>query len=644
MQVLDNEKNILRIIKYGAVVPIVIFSIFITYFLIKEKNKELTEEINLIKTKYLQNNKKLVKEEVQRVVASINNEIKKTDEALKLFLKNKVYEAHNIATNIYNKESSYIENGDIHSKEHIFKTIKHALGGMIYNNGRGYIFIDDINGTKLLQPLNKKFEGENLLEYEDAKGYKFVKKIVETIKNKGEAYDYYHWYKPNENIKAYKKMSFYKYFEPYNVAIGTGEYLVDFENELKTKFLEKIKNIRFGDNGYIFVFNKEGTYLSHFKKNKIGTNGFNIKDSKGRNFIKDLITFSIKNKEGYYSYIASVKPNEKTKKREKISYLYYFEKWDWIIGAGFYLKELNSDIKNKENALIKKHRDIINNILFISLSITLLLLIISFYASRIIAKKFNLYKKNIKKEIEKTIEKEKLLVQQSKMATMGEMIGNISHQWRQPLSTISTAATGSKIQKEFGTLSDEEFNKAMDTINDSAQYLSETIEDFRNFFQPNKDKKSFNINKLFEKTLKLLASQFKNYNIKIIINIPDYEYTGYENELLQVIINILKNARDELIKKEYDYKKLIFIDVKDENSKLIIKIKDNAGGIDIAIIDKIFQPYFTTKNDENGTGIGLYMSKQIIENMNGKIYVENNEYQYLDKKYIGAIFTIVLNK
>lgn len=642
MHTFNNEKTILTIIKYGAVIPIIIFSVIITYFLIEQKNKELKEEINLIRTKYLQDNKKEVKNEVQRVINSINNEIEKTDESLKIFLKNKVYEAHNIASNIYNERTSHEAIGKEHSKDHIFQTIKHALGGMIYNNGRGYIFIDDIHGTKVLQPLNKKIEGKNFLEYEDAKGYKLVKKIVQTIKNKSETYDQYYWYKSGNDSTAYKKISFYKYFEPYDVIIGTGEYLVDFEKELKTKLLKRIKNIKFGDNGYIFIFNKKGKYLAHFQDEKIGTNGFKVKDSEGKHFIKEFVNYTLKSKKGYYSYIASAKPKEETSKTEKISYLEHFEKWDWIIGAGFYLEELNNNIKNKEKALIKKNNDMINSIILVSLSITIILLLISFYASKIISKKFNTYKNDIKNEIEKTIEKEKLLVQQSKMATMGEMIANISHQWRQPLSTISTAATGSKLQKELGTLSDEQFEKSMDAINNSAQYLSQTIEDFRNFFQPSKEEKDFKISRLFEKISKLLASQFKTHDIKIVKNINDCQLTAHENELLQVIINILKNAKDELAKKQRDEKKFIFIDAKQEKDKIIIDIKDNAGGIDLAIIDKVFAPYFTTKQAEEGTGIGLYMSKQIIDNMNGELLVDNVKYTYEEEEHIGAVFTIKL--
>ncbi|PIF03886.1 MAG: histidine kinase [Arcobacter sp.] len=638
-----SEHNILRMVRYGTVIPTIVLSILITYTLIQNKNIALENEIELIKSVYLQENKEIVKNEVQRTITMIENEIKNQDKSLKSILKNKVYEAHNIASSIYKGEMNNILNKKL-TKKHTFEIIKSALGGMIYNKGRGYMFIDDIHGNKLLQPLHKDLEGKNLLEYKDAKGYQLVKKIVKTIKNKGEAFDYYYWFKLEGDKKFYKKISFYKYFEPYNVAIGTGEYLVDYENELKTKILKIIQNTRFGKNSYIFVFDKKGNYLSHLKKKKIGTNGFKIKDAQGKYFIKDFIEFAIKNKEGYYSYFATSKPSKYLKTTNKISYLSYFERWGWIIGTGFYLDDLNKKIKEKETTLIEDYQKIINNILILSLIITTILLFISFYISKIIAQRFTSYQKSIKKEIEKTIQKDKLLIQQSKMAMMGEMIANISHQWRQPLSAISTAATGSKMQKEFNLLEDKDFYKAMNLINDSAQYLSETIEDFRNFFQPTKKKTSFYFEDLFKKVSKLLLPQLRDNNIHIIENIEPCKFTGHENELLQVVMNIIKNAKDALLEQDYNFKKLVFINVSQKDEQIFIKIRDNAGGIDKTIINKIFEPYFTTKDSSIGTGIGLYMSKQIIEKMNGRIEVKNCEFSYEDIQYKGVEFIIVLNK
>ena len=643
-KIFNSEKKILNIIRFGAIIPILIFSCIITYILIDKKNEELKNEIDSIKSEYLERNKTNVKKEVDRVFDSINYEINKSEESLKFLLKEKVYEAHSIATNIHKEESDFIKNGHTHSTDHIFETIKNALGGMIYNNGRGYIFIDDRNGVNLLQPLNKDIEGKNLLEYTDAKGYQYMKKIADTVINKTEAYDEYYWYKSKDDKNTYKKLSFFKYFEPLDFAIGTGEYFDDFQKQIQENLLDKINNIKFEDNGYIFIFNTEGTYLSHFDKNKIGTNGLNLKDVNGKYFIKDMIEFAKNNNEGYFTYLASLKPNGSIHNTEKISYVKYFKEWDWVIGAGFYLDELNQIIQNKETILKDKHKTIINNILILASIITIILAFISFFISKIIEKMFNDYRRNIKKEIDNTLEKERLLIQQSKMAIMGEMIGNIAHQWKQPLSTISTISTGIKIQNEMNCLNDHDITLGMDNINGSVQYLSQTIDDFRNFFKPNKTKTNFNILDALENTIKLMGSQFKNNNIELIKNINNAELYGYYNELLQVLINILKNAKDELIKLDTNKRRIIFIDTYTDKSNLIIKIRDNANGIPSDIIEKIFEPYFTTKENDEGTGIGLYMCKQIIDGMTGKIQVINVEYEYEAQRYYGAEFIISMDK
>ncbi len=236
-------------------------------------------------------------------------------------------------------------------------------------------------------------------------------------------------------------------------------------------------------------------------------------------------------------------------------------------------------------------------------------------------------------------ENELLLIQQSKLASMGEMIANIAHQWRQPLSIISTSATGIKIQKELGMLDDDSEIKALDCINENAQYLSNTIEDFRDFFKKSKIKSLINLDDLLKKTLKLILTRLKNKEITIVKNSFDIEFESYEREMIQVFMNIINNSIDAFENKNYD--KFIFFETEKFENKIVIKIKDNAGGIDEHIIDRIFEPYFTTKESKQGTGIGLYMCNEIVvKHLNGKIFVENETFDYLDNRYKGSQFTI----
>jgi signal transduction histidine kinase len=248
----------------------------------------------------------------------------------------------------------------------------------------------------------------------------------------------------------------------------------------------------------------------------------------------------------------------------------------------------------------------------------------------------------VDKKTKELIQKENILNHQSKMAAMGEMLENIAHQWRQPLSLISTAATGAKLKKDFKQLSDEEFYETMNIINNSAQHLSNTIDDFRNFFNQDKQITTFDINVPIEKVLYLVSSKLKNREITIIKNSEKINISGLSNEFIQVLLNIINNTLDAF--KEHDFEnKFIFIDAYKKDHKLILKIKDNAGGIKEDIITRIFEPYFTTKHKSQGTGIGLYMSTEIIKkHMNGNLSVSNKEYIYNDIKCKGAEFIIEL--
>ena len=248
----------------------------------------------------------------------------------------------------------------------------------------------------------------------------------------------------------------------------------------------------------------------------------------------------------------------------------------------------------------------------------------------------------VEEKSQELLQKENILNHQSKMAAMGEMIENIAHQWRQPLSIISTVATGAKLKKELSLLSDDDFYETMNLINNSAQHLSNTIDDFRNFFNNEKEVVSFDVNVPIEKVLYLIKIKIENKNITVIKNYEEIFVTGLENEFIQVILNIMNNCMDAFENKNTN-PKFIFVDIHKENQRVIIKIKDNANGIKEDILNRIFEPYFTTKHKSQGTGIGLYMSLEIIKkHMHGNLTVSNETYTYKDRKYIGAQFTIEL--
>ena len=248
----------------------------------------------------------------------------------------------------------------------------------------------------------------------------------------------------------------------------------------------------------------------------------------------------------------------------------------------------------------------------------------------------------IKKEVDENIRKDRLLAQQQKMVSMGQMIENIAHQWRQPLSLITTSASGIKLKKQLNDLDDDFFHNTLDNILTTSKYLSNTIDDFRYFFKPQKEKEEFYLERCCTKTIELINPNFVSQDIKIVYKTENIKVHGYETELIQVLINILNNSKDALLSQNND-ERFIFIDIFKKDDKAIIEINDNAGGIDEEIINKIYEPYFTTKHQSQGTGIGLFMCREIVnKHMNGHIDISNITFEFNNKSYKGALVKIIL--
>ncbi len=255
--------------------------------------------------------------------------------------------------------------------------------------------------------------------------------------------------------------------------------------------------------------------------------------------------------------------------------------------------------------------------------------------------------RRIEEEVAKNREKDKHILQQSRLAQMGEMISMIAHQWRQPLGSISTVAASIKLKImlnrfDYSTAEGQEASKAfleesMSKIESYVQFLTRTIDDFRNFFKPNKQKESITLSQLVNRTLEIIGKALEINGITINIEThATTEIFTYANEVTQVILNILKNAEDVIKEREITNPN-IQITIGTEDAWQTISITDNAGGIPATVLPHIFEPYFSTKQEKNGTGLGLYMSKTIIEeHCGGQILASNTP--------IGAQFTIKLKE
>lgn len=230
----------------------------------------------------------------------------------------------------------------------------------------------------------------------------------------------------------------------------------------------------------------------------------------------------------------------------------------------------------------------------------------------------------VKKEIAKNEEKRQVMFWQSRLASLGEMLANIAHQWRQPLTELNlTIFSMNKAALNGNT---EEMSKLYDESKRIVKNMSNTIEDFTNFFKPDKEKEYFSVSESINEALKLLQKLIDKEMISIKVDLQDIKVLGISNELTQVIINLIKNAKDAFVQNSILIRE-ISISTKEENAEVIIEVQDNAGGIKEKNVYKVFEPYYTTKHASQGTGLGLFMSKMICEKgLHGSLYVKSKKY------------------
>lgn len=258
--------------------------------------------------------------------------------------------------------------------------------------------------------------------------------------------------------------------------------------------------------------------------------------------------------------------------------------------------------------------------------------------------KYEALEKRYEEEFEKNRQKEHMLIQQSKLAAMGEMIASIGHQWRQPLNHLSLLIQDVSEAVEFKEISDQYVEQFTTESMTQIKHMSQTINDFRRFYSPQKEKNIFSVGEAIEDSLSVFSSSLKSQNIQV-----EFEYggehmaVGYQNEFSQAILNILSNAKDAFIHRDVK-SRILKINIIHKGPFYAAEFIDNAGGIEKDSIPKLFDPYYTTQ--PKGTGLGLYISKMILEKMGGSISAENTEngakfHLFVPKASFGSIHTSI---
>jgi PAS domain S-box-containing protein len=767
-------RNLLFIIKIIPSLIILIVSVLIINILNIHQQKELKEEHKIIEKQFIDDQKNRIK----NTISTVHNLIKEENINIEIELKKKLkYDVENIYR-IMN--TIYKRNINKKSKNEILEEIKIVLRDLRFNNGRTYVALANSKGVVVLQPLKPQIEDISAYNLKDHQGKYIMREIISLAQSKkAEGYAEYYFSKPSDKNNEYKKLSFIKAFKKLDLIIVVGDYIEDYKLDVQNKMLKQFPKLKYKEGGHIYIITFDGDIIYHPSKKAMNTNIFKEDKYNHMDYLfKDLISKEEKDSGTFMSIKPKVVVSENTKEI-KINYVKRFDDWGWMIGLNFNISDANPIIKKRKEILEKKYTNYKSDILFYGVIFTLIMLILSYFISKLLERKFLNYKKNLEKQItenetqnkklkiqstlleQKKIEletiikeapnpiiihnedgkiimlnqawvessgfnlentptidmwieytqknernrasilehiyslyditeklnegeftftnkngslvtwqfssaplgiidtkrtiissamditelkqKEKLLFEQSKMASMGEMIGNIAHQWRQPLSVISTGVTGMKLQKEYGLLDDKLFYNTCDAINDNAQYLSKTIDDFKNFSKGDRTKKIFNLTNNIDSFLHLVEGTIKKNNISIILNLNNtIKVNGYENELTQCLINIFNNAKDALLGSKIE-DRLFFIETVVDKNNIMIKLRDNAGGVPKDVLARIFEPYFTTKHKSQGTGLGLSMTYTfIVDGMKGKIEFENVNFKYNDKHYKGGEVIITL--
>ena len=425
------------------------------------------------------------------------------------------------------------------------------------------------------------------------------------------------------------------------------------QEELKKEIIKYIETIRYEKHGYIWIHDTNYYLRGHpFRQDRIDTYDIELEDAMDTKITKKFIDETLKKPNGVFIDYYWQKPKE-LHFSKKLGFFRLYKKYNWVIGAGLYIDDIEKSILENKKLLEVRVNKYVRQVVIFSSLIILVIGILSLIMSNKINKAFNNYKEKVKKkefelqDLNKSLEKrvqmaikeakkkDRAMLHQSRLARMGAMLSMIAHQWRQPLSEVSGILMELETANKFNKADSKLINESVKESNKLIGFMSHTIDDFRNFFKPDKKKIRFYVDDACNEAISLVGASIKSYHITLNKKVKcNCIINGYEREFAQVMLNLISNAKDILNQREIQNPTIdIIVDVKDKNT--VITVEDNAGGVKKEHLDLIFEPYFTTKSSSKGTGLGLYMSKMIIEkNMNGELSVENT------KK--GAMFKVVV--
>ena len=568
-----SAKRVTTIIVIFPLVTLLLYGALSYLFFSYSQKKDIELELENYKKSLLDIEKERLKGKINSLTQLIDYYDTISSTKIKDNVKMVVDVASDVANNIYNQYKG------VKFEYEVKSMIRNALKNIHFEDNIGYHFLLDSKGKALIH-TDKQIQGTNILNIKDSNGKQIVHEFNKVIKDQGSGFVNYYWHIPNQDKRVtHYNIAYIKKLDAYDWYLGAGEYL-KFANKLTRKNIIKyIASYSQSQDGYFFMFDSNENMIFHPNKNI----NINLENYKTEGFHSD----------DKYMYYSS-----------------YIPKRDWHLVAAISIKDISANIKKKQvTSNIKRKDDM--NVNFYILGITWLLsLLLSLYLSSIVKKRLEDYEGQINQNKEK-------LIFQSKQALIGELFSMIAHQWRQPINKIASIIALLRFDLENDNVDKKEIDTSCEEIENSIEFMSETIDDFRTFYKPTAETKKVNLKALIGRSVLFLKSSIVKNNIKVIKELEDITFELYRNEFLQVMLNLVKNAIDAIGVQGVIVIKLY----KNVNGKVIISVENSGKSIDEKLISKIFDPYFTTKEDS--MGLGLYMTKMIIEkHMNGTIKVE----------------------
>jgi signal transduction histidine kinase len=491
-------------------------------------------------------------------------------------IKKNVQSIVNVAVNVAN--GLYEKYRDTQSDASIKTMIAHALKYIQFEGNYGYLFVLDMEGHAKLQH-ERSLISESNLSTRDSNGKEIVKEFTKIAQEKGEGFVDYYWYIPNTKDKTmHYKISFIKKLQGIDWYIGAGEYLNYMRKFFRSDMLKYIQKNGEFEQGYFFVTDSRGQTIYHHDGNAT----------------PDAQRYLI---EGLY------------RDDDRIAYTEYVAQYDWYITAVKTLGQVNESIRQNKEYIISRRSKNIHASFWIMLSMLLLSLLLSLYLSGVINRRLHTYKEQIRESNEK-------LLFQSRQALIGELLPMIAHQWRQPINKIASVLALMRFGLTQGECNAKKIDLECADMEESIEFMSETIDDFRTFYRPKNETEEVDLSILIVKAIEYVDGTIRKKDIHLSTQLQNITYRLHANEFLQVMINLITNAADA----SSQHGK-VDIALFDRDGNIHVVVLDDGEGIPDEQLGRIFEPYFSTK--ENSMGLGLYMSKMIIEkHMHGTIRVE----------------------